>query len=192
MKNVKKYQAPTPGRRVISSVFLGVLFISFVGGMFHFVYDWSGQLAVAGIFAPVNESLWEHLKMPFLPAVAWWICSYFIIRKKEKVSPVHWLTAAAIAPLICLLFIVTFYYSYTGALGIHSLLLDGSSLFIGAGAGQAAALHIYRHSRLPAGFIYIAGAIILLMLGAFIAFTYFPPHIPLFMDSQTGTYGLQM
>ncbi|MEI8199822.1 MAG: DUF6512 family protein [Eubacteriales bacterium] len=188
---MKKYQAQTPGRRVVFSVFIGFVFISLIGGMFHFIYDWSGHLTIVGIFAPVNESLWEHLKMPFFPAVIWWIGSYFVIGKKEKLSSVHWLTAAAIAPVTCLLFIMTFYYLYTGAFGIHTLFLDASSLFIGAAVGQTAALHIYRYSRLPAGFIYIAGAIILIVLASFIAFTYFPPHIPLFMDSLTGKYGLQ-
>lgn len=44
-----------------SSLFLiiGGIFISLVGAMLHFAFEWSNWLPIA-IIAPVNESPWEH------------------------------------------------------------------------------------------------------------------------------------
>ena len=36
-----------------------------LGVLFHFVYDWTGENAVVGLFTPINESTWERLKLLF-------------------------------------------------------------------------------------------------------------------------------
>ena len=41
----------------------GILVLSLLGTVMHFVFDWSGQSAPVGAFAAVNESVWEHLKL---------------------------------------------------------------------------------------------------------------------------------
>ena len=38
------------------------IFISVLGVLLHFTYEWSGDNAVVGLFSAVNESTWEHLK----------------------------------------------------------------------------------------------------------------------------------
>jgi len=40
-------------------ILLGIPVLSIVGALIHFVYEWSGNLTVVGIFAPTNESVWE-------------------------------------------------------------------------------------------------------------------------------------
>ena len=39
------------------------IFISVLGVLLHFTYEWSGDNAVVGLFSAVNESTWEHLKL---------------------------------------------------------------------------------------------------------------------------------
>ena len=46
---------------------ISFLAASVLGTLFHFVYGWSGENPVAGLFFPVNESTWEHLKLIFFP-----------------------------------------------------------------------------------------------------------------------------
>lgn len=41
------------------------IFISVLGVLLHFTYEWSGDTAVVGLFSAVNESTWEHLKLLF-------------------------------------------------------------------------------------------------------------------------------
>ena len=39
-----------------------------LGCAWHFLYDWCPHFLV-GLFAPVNESVWEHLKLLFGPVI---------------------------------------------------------------------------------------------------------------------------
>ncbi|WP_286082764.1 DUF6512 family protein, partial [Parablautia intestinalis] len=55
MKSLKQYTA------------IGIIFVLLAGTLAHFVYDWSGNHAVIGLFTPVNESIWEHMKLLFFP-----------------------------------------------------------------------------------------------------------------------------
>ena len=47
---------------------VGALMTALLGTGLHFLYTWQ-PIALFGLFAPVNESVWEHLKLlvwPFL------------------------------------------------------------------------------------------------------------------------------
>ena len=55
-------------KKIRSYYIIGYLFTAAAGTLFHFVYDWTGQGAVAALFFPVNESTWEHMKLVFFPA----------------------------------------------------------------------------------------------------------------------------
>lgn len=134
------------------------------------------------MIAPINESVWEHLKLPLLPTILWWTLSYIFLAKKHKVSFYHWFFSAIISLIICPLFIVSFYYTYTGAFEFHSLILDVSSLFLGIAIAQLTALHIYRYAKLKQWHFYMATFIFVALIIAFIAFTFEPPNFPLFRD----------
>ena len=54
-----------------------VLVAAFLGTLNHFLYFLSGQSPIIALFCPVNESVWEHLKLlyfPFLFVSIWNIC----------------------------------------------------------------------------------------------------------------------
>ena len=48
---------------------IGILFTVLLGSLSHFFYEWSGNFFLVGLFSPVNESVWEHLKLLFFPAL---------------------------------------------------------------------------------------------------------------------------
>ena len=50
-----------------SYIITGIIFVSIVGTLFHFVYEWSGNNILIGLFTPINESIWEHTKLIFFP-----------------------------------------------------------------------------------------------------------------------------
>lgn len=54
---------------VKKNIFWGILFINLFGILLHFLYDFSGKVLIVGIFAPINESIWEHLKLGFYPII---------------------------------------------------------------------------------------------------------------------------
>ena len=55
---------------------IGILFVLVAGTLAHFLYDWTGRNPVAGLFAPVSESIWEHMKLVFFPSVLYSLCLY--------------------------------------------------------------------------------------------------------------------
>lgn len=171
----------------------GIPILFIIGTIMHFVYEWSGNSVVVGIFAPINESLWEHLKMVFWPMLIWWFIGYCIlITTSSTISTVKWFISCAIAELASPIVILFFYFTYTSALGIESLILDVFSLFLGIAVGQGLALHVYKYAKPSRFYLYIAIIILILLAITFTLFTFSPPHTPLFMDSPTGTYGIYM
>lgn len=51
---------------------LGLIVVCFLSIPLHFFYDWTGENTFIGLFAPINESIWEHLKLVFWPLLVWW------------------------------------------------------------------------------------------------------------------------
>ena len=51
------------------SEIFGAIFVMVFGTLMHFFYDWSGKNPVVALFAPYNESTWEHLKLLFFPVL---------------------------------------------------------------------------------------------------------------------------
>jgi hypothetical protein len=50
----------------------GIPCIFFTGCMLHFLYRWTGFWPPVAWLTAVNDSLWEHGKPAFWPALAWW------------------------------------------------------------------------------------------------------------------------
>ena len=44
---------------------LGTIFVSVLGSLAHFFYDWTNNNAFVGLLTPINESTWEHMKLIF-------------------------------------------------------------------------------------------------------------------------------
>lgn len=171
-------------------IFLGIPIIFIIGFFMHYIYEWSGNSLIVGVFAPVNESIWEHLKLSFWPMLIWWIAGYMIHGEKNNISATQWFSSCTLAELICPLVVLCFYYTYTGALGIESLILDIFSLLLGITVAQCLALHVYNNARFTKYSLCISVTILVLLAVIFAVFTFAPPHIPLFKDSLTGKYGI--
>ncbi len=52
-----------------TNLICGILFTSVLGSLLHFVYEWTGENPLAALFSPVNESVFEHCKLLFFPAL---------------------------------------------------------------------------------------------------------------------------
>lgn len=192
-KGVFMMVSTTPGKShdlVKAWILKGIPLMILFSGIMHFIYAWSGKLTVVGLWAPVNESVWEHQKLAFLPILLWWSLVYLMLHKKQAMMPGKWFFSCAVAELVCPVFIIAFYYIKTGAFGIHSLLLDMASLVLGVTLAQYVALHIYRYAKAKRSDLGIALFILALMMFVLILFTFEPPKVPLFMDSMTGGYGI--
>ncbi len=166
--------------------FTGVLAITILGFLLHHVYDLTGASEIIGWFVPVNESVWEHLKLGYWSLVLFSVIEYFQVR--YRVNNYH---LAKLAGLLAMeMTIIMIYYGYNYFTGKDIFLLDISSYIIGAVVCQYLTYLFFRirpFSNLINWISLAAGVAIGVLFGAV---TYYPPHIGLFKDNNNNTYGI--
>lgn len=104
------------------------IFIMIAGTILHFVYEWSGENAFAALFSPVSESVWEHLKLFFVPAFFYTLFMYYLVG--EKCPDYLWCQVKSI--LVGLLFIVVVFFTYTGIMKRNYSVIDIGSFYLAA------------------------------------------------------------
>lgn len=163
----------------------GFLFVLAVGTLLHFTYDWSGKNPLVGAFSAVNESIWEHMKMLFIPLFLFSLVQLWFVGKPNFLA-VRGLTALIGTALIPVLF-----YTYTGILGRNVIWVDMVIFVLAAAAAFALDFRWLSRGNFGAGWQQLAGFLLLLgLLVLFVLFTYRTPQLPLFRDPVTGQFGL--
>lgn len=177
-------------RRIKKNIILSIPILFIIGTPIHFLYDLTGKMQIVGAIMPVNESVVEHFKLATIPLILWWIISYYILKKKINLDFRKWIFSAAISVLMIPIVITNFYYTYRGVLGISSFILDVFSLLLALTIGQILAFHLYKNIRSTNMKLMVGILIILLIIVCTIVFTFYPIHIPMFRDGNTGLYGI--
>ena len=93
------------------------IIISIVGTLFHFLYDWSGHNKMIGLFAAVNESTWEHIKIAVTPSLLWGLIDGFLY----GANPNYFL-AKSMSLLTMIVVIPVLFYLYSYLLKKHVLI----------------------------------------------------------------------
>jgi hypothetical protein len=173
-------------RTVLIYEIIGMLFIIFLGSLLHFTFEWSGYQPIVGVFSAVNESVWEHLKLGFWPALLYAIIEYRLVKKETN----NFFLAKTVVPYAITAIIPLIFYSYTSITGESIFLIDILSFFIAVVIAQFLSYKLLTHKQLPDK-LEKAAILALLLLGvAFIVFTFYPPHLPIFQDPISGEYGI--
>ena len=169
-------------------IIIGIPVLFIIGGILHFAYAVLWENPIVALFAPVNESIWEHAKMVVWPVILWWVLYACFRGKKHDIDQKKWYSGALAALPASLVVMPMFYYFYTGAFGVEKLWVDILILLVSILLGQMLGLHVYRHGKGISVKVVIILFILIVLL--FMVFTFFPPHIPLFLDGVSGAYGI--
>ena len=173
------------GRRRDFRCLAGFLATTVLGTAAHFLYAWSGSSPLVGAFCPVNESVWEHMKLVFFPAFL-----FSMVEAWFQDAP-GFLAARGLSVWVGTALVPVLYYTYTGVLGRDVMWADLAIFFLAAGAVFLLDLRLRRSGRLTSGWQQAAGLAALWLLAlVFVLWTYRPPHLPLFLDPRTGLYGV--
>ena len=184
---VEKSQLLDTKRKIRKWEIIGFAVIASLGAMMHFVFEWSGELPPIGVIAPVNESVFEHLKMPYWPALFYAAIEYRHLKDYTKNFIIAKNTSLYVMPLATL----AIFYAYTTITGTESLIADIVLFIVSVALGQFTSYKIMIKEPLPSA-LYKAAIAGLISLGTIYAvFTFYPPHLPIFLDSATGTYGIR-
>jgi hypothetical protein len=165
---------------------LGAAFGIILGTMLHFTYQWSGMNKLVGLFSAVNESVWEHTKLFFFPVVIFMAIELWLIKDSNKV-----LFAKVAEIFFGITFIISFFYTYTGAFGIENVWIDIPYFFVAVVLGKYLSYRILVSKEKFEGIKNLHLAVIALACLFYFVATFSPPRIPLFRDSESGTYGLE-
>ncbi len=141
------------------------------------------------MLSPVNESPWEHTKLFFMPMLIYFVIGQLTVGKEY---PNFMLAHTAVLPLMPLMMLGI--YTLFRAIGIKSLIIDLVNTLLVIAFGMTLSYKLTLTVKPMTGLKYRAASLVIL-LGLFIVFTvftYFPPHIPIFLDSNTFRYGIPL
>lgn len=154
---------------------IGYIFTCAAGVILHFVYQWSGNNSVAAAFSPVNESVWEHLKLLFFPVMIFTVFEFIIFG--DQVQNIVW--SKFWGTFFGMFFITAVFYTYSGIIGRNFTVIDIILFFAAAIFPPVFAMRFSRHlrKRNAAGLILWA-----LFTALFIIFTFYTPAAGIFRE----------
>lgn len=165
MKQLKRY------------TIIGIIFVLITGTLAHFLYDLMGNNHIAGLFLPINESIWEHMKLLFFPMLVYSLI--MIVKFHKKYS--------CITPSLCFgilagtFLIPLFYYAYTYILGRNIFILDISTFILSVVIAFWLSYKLMLSCRLES-FTSLLCIMVCILFVCFLAFTYHPPNAAIFQD----------
>ena len=156
---------------------IGIIFVFVAGTLSHFLYDWSGQNPVVGLFTPISESIWEHMKLLFFPMLLY---SLLMILKFRRRYP-HIASAMFFGIIAGTILIPLLYYAYTTVLGTNYLVLDISVFILSIIVSFWLTYKLTLSHRLE-NHTFVLGLSVCFLLFCFLWFTYHTPNTIIFQD----------
>ncbi len=160
--------------------FLGFIFIISVGTILHFTYEWSNSNFLVSLFSPINESVWEHLKLGFFSLLFFSIIDYWFLSNIYN----NYFLGKLLGILTMEIFIVVIFYLYSSIVGHPALPVDISLFFIGAALCQLVSYKIMNLSINYERINTISLFILLIITILFFIFTISPPKLDIFKDPR--------
>ena len=165
-----------------------IIFIMFAFSFVaHFAYDIFPN-AITSIFFPVNESVWEHMKIIYISVIIGSIIEYFIYRKYDSYQ--NYLINIPIISILGIILYLFLYYIIRMFID-ENMFVSISLLFI-----VYTIIEIISYYILNASIIKYQKIIgLILIIASYIAFaylTYNPPVKDLFLDKETHIYGIKV
>jgi len=163
----------------------GIVFVFLLGALLHFVFEWSDESRIVGLFASVNESVWEHFKQGFWPMCLYAAIEYRFLRGRVN----NFLTAKAVAVYIIPIITGLVFYGYTAIIGEEILIVDILIFLAAIVVGQLTSYKIMTSVKLPKYTNVVSPIFIILLALILMLFTFYSPHLPIFLDAR-GFYGI--
>jgi hypothetical protein len=166
---------------------LSIFIVFALSFLCHFMYDLFPNM-IFSIFFPVNESVWEHMKIIYTAFLLSGLIEYLII-KKNNIKVNNFLLSYSITGIIGIIIYLIMYLPLQKLFG-YSFFLAVSLLFITFIIMEIIDYYILKKEIIQSNFI-IGLIIIVFVYFLFGVLTYYPLKIDLFKDSETGIYGIE-
>lgn len=164
----------------------GFFSIVLLGVLYHYLYEWSHNCDLIAAVTPVNESVWEHLKLGLWAVISFSVVEYFALGKEIN----NYFFSKAVGVLLISCTILLIFYTYTTFLNRTILWVDISSYIIGVLLCQLFCYKVFqlKHSNT----LNIGGFLLLIAFCVlFAVYTFYPPQLEIFKDHNSNTYGIE-
>ena len=165
---------------------IGVFLIFIFSFVSHFMYEWFPNTLFSILF-PVNESIWEHMKLIVTPVLIFSLIEY-IVYKRKNISYNNFILSYAISMILGIIIYLIIYLPIDYIFG-HSMIFAISLLFVIFIIVEIISYYImnYREIRYSNA---IGIILIIFMYVVFGYLTYNPIENDLFYDTQKKIYGI--
>ena len=165
-----------------TSIF-SLVFVLIIGTLNHFMYDWF-PFTIVGLFTPVNESIFEHLKLTFYPFLLTCIVRYFFLNVKDYFLKVSLASVTGILTIPIIYYLINIFVTPPAIVNIIIFVI---ACILQEYVFYSLMNNIFTDSPIGSkeGFI-----VIITVSLAFTVFTFIPPKLDLFLDPVTKTYGI--
>lgn len=156
---------------------IGIIFVLIAGTLAHFLYDWTWNNHIVGFFTPINESIWEHMKLLFFPMLLYSLI--MILKFHQKYSCIT--SALCFGILVGTFLIPFFYYAYTSIIMKNIFILDIGTFILSIVIAYWLSYKLTLSCRLESCTSLLCILVCILFV-CFLVFTYHPPCITIFQD----------
>jgi hypothetical protein len=164
----------------------GIITITILGFVLHYLFSWTDSSKLIGLFTPVNESVWEHLKLGYWSVVLFSFIEYLQIKRTVN----NYFFSKTIGVLTLEIAIIIIYYGYTLIAGKNIFWIDIGSYILGAIICQYLS-YLFLKQKPYSKFINKISLLVFIGIGvSFAVTTYYTPHVALFKDNNNNTFGI--
>lgn len=163
---------------------LNIFLLSFLA---HFIYNFFPN-TLTSFFFPVNESIWEHMKILFTSALIYGIFDYILL-KSNNIKFNNFSLQLVLTSILSIIIFLTIYLPIHYLIG-ENLIITLILMLITYTICQYISYKLLKSKsyNFPK---YISIIIIILTYLIFIYLTYNPPQTPLFYDTLNNHYGIK-
>ena len=155
-----------------------LLFLLAAGFLLHFLYNWSGKLAVLIPFCVTDESIFQHGKLLFWP-----LSIGFLLFSLQKEYSIRQTALAAAFSSVSAVILMTFlFYTYYYGFQIHAPWVNIVNFIFSCFTGYGIGLYGLKNAqRLPTPFIILCYLLFFFFLFAYFSFRLQPPQLSFFI-----------
>ncbi|MBQ6546974.1 MAG: hypothetical protein IJL74_03140 [Bacilli bacterium] len=172
------------GIKIVS--FFGVFAFTF---LFHFLYEWFPN-PVFSIFFPVNESIWEHMKLLYSGFLFWSFIERFLIKKNDIIVSNYTLNLFIVMVTSIIVYLILYLPLY--AIFGESMFIAISLLIIVILLEEILSYYLLESNKKNNILNRICIVLILLGYVVFASLTYNPLRNYIFYDTQHNKYGIDI
>ena len=155
---------------------------------FHFLYDWLPN-SLFSIFFPVNESIWEHMKLIYTSFIFYGIFDYLLL-KKNKINFNNFLIQLFLMPIIVIFIYLIIFIPIYKMIG-ENMIISIGLLAIVILIEQILSYFILQYKEIKyQNIIGIVGIILVYIIFGYL--TYKPIENYIFYDTVKGKYGINI